>query len=76
MDGILGTKPDRRQRNQLFDAVVTIMKYKKSIIDRALYIKLLSDGTVSYIKVSTDDILKTTNNETEFPEIRRFFEKL
>ena len=34
-----------------------------------------SDGTVSYLTVSTDDILNTTNNETAFTEIRRVFEE-
>ena len=30
---------------------------------------------LSYIKVSTDDVLNTTNNETTFPELRIFFEE-
>ena len=34
-----------------------------------IYIKFFTDGTVSYIKVSTDDFLNTTNNETAFPEL-------
>ena len=27
-------------------------------------------GTVTYLMVSTDDGIKTTNNDTEFPELR------
>ena len=34
-----------------------------------------SDGTVSYLTVSTDDILNTTNNETEFTEPTNLFEE-
>ena len=37
--------------------------------------KVFSDVTVSYITVSTDDFINTTNNETEFPELRGFFEE-
>ena len=51
------------------------MKYKKITIDHDIYIKVFSDETVSYITVSTDDILNTTNNETAFTEIRRVFEE-
>ena len=51
------------------------MKYKKSTIYHAIYINVLSGGTVSYLKVSTGDVLKTSNNETEFPELRIFFEE-
>ena len=28
-----------------------------------------------HLKVSTDDVINTTNNETSFPELRRFFEE-
>ena len=66
MNVIQGTKPAVLQCNQLFDAVVTIMKYDKSTIDNSIYIKVFSDGTVSYLTVSTDDVLNTTNNETAF----------
>ena len=72
MNGIQGTKPDGRQWNILLDAVDTILKYKKITIDNTIYIKVLSDGTVSYLTVSTDDVINTTNNETEFPEIKIF----
>ena len=64
MNGIQGTKPAGRQWNQLLDAVVTIIKYKKIIIDYAIYIKVFSGVTVSYFTVSTNDVLNTTNNET------------
>ena len=55
--------------------MVTILKYKKRTIDHAIYIKVFSDGTVSYFTVSTNDFLVTTNNETEFPELRSVFEE-
>ena len=29
---------------------------------------------MSYLMVSTDDVLNATNNETAFPELRRVFE--
>ena len=54
--------------------MVTIIKYKKSKIDHDIYIKVFTDGTVSYLTVSTDDVLNTTNNKTEFPELIRVFE--
>ena len=34
-----------------------------------------SDGTMSYITVSAYYVLNTTNNKTEFPELRRVFEE-
>ena len=54
------------------ESVVTIPKYKKIAIDRAIFIKVLSDGTVSYPTVSTFYFINTTNIETAFPELRRF----
>ena len=75
MNGIHGTKPARRKWNRLLDAVVTILKYKKIRIYHTIYIRFLSDETVSYITVSTDDILNTNNNETVFPELTRVFEE-
>ena len=63
MNEIQGTKPVGRQWNRLLDAVVTIIKYKNSTIGHAIYIKVLTDVTVSYLTVSTDDVLNTTNNE-------------
>ena len=71
MNGIQGTNPAGRQCNRLLDAVVKIIKYKKSKIDRTIYIKVFADGTVSYLTVSTDDVLSTTNNENAFPELTR-----
>ena len=68
-------KPAGRQRNQLLDAVVTIIKYKKITIYYVIYIKVFSDGTLSYTKVSTDDVLNNNNNETEFPELIIVFEE-
>ena len=66
-------KPSGQQWNRFLDAVVKIIKYKKNTIDRAIYIKLFSDGTVSYLTVSTDDVLNTNNNETAFPELTIVF---
>ena len=75
MNGIQGTKSAGRKCNRLLDAVVTIIKYKKSTIDHAVYIKVFTDGTVSYLAVSTYYVLNTTNNETAFPELTRFFKE-
>ena len=72
MNGIQGTNPDGRQWKILLDAVVTILKYKKITIDHAIYIKFFTDGTVSYLAVSTDYVLNTTNNDTAFTEPTRF----
>ena len=75
MNGIQGTKPAGRQWDILLDAVVTILEYKKSTIDHDIYIKVFDDGTVSYLTVSTDDVLNTTNNENAFPELTRVFKE-
>ena len=75
MNGIQGTKPSGRQWNILLYAVVTILEYKKSTIDHAIYIKLFDDCTVSYLTVSTDDVLNTTNNENAFPELKIVFKE-
>ena len=64
MNVIQGTKPDGRQWNRLLDAVVIVIKYKKIVIDNTIYIRVLSDVTVSYLTVSTGDALNSTNNET------------
>ena len=58
-----------------YDAVVTILEYKKSTIDHAIYIKVFDDGTVSYLTVYTDDVLNTTNNKNAFPELTRVFKE-
>ena len=63
------------QWNRLLDAVVTIIKYKKFTIYHTIYIKVFYFGIYSYLVVSTDDFLNTTNNETAFTEIRRGFEE-
>ena len=54
---------------------MTIIKYKKRKIDHAIYIKVFSDKTVPYLRVPTDDILNTTNNKIEFPELTGVFKK-
>ena len=63
MNGIQGAKPAGRQLNKLLDAGITILKYKKITIDHAIYIKVFSDGTVSFLTVSTDDVINTTTKE-------------
>ena len=67
MDVIQETKPAGQQWNRLLGAVVTILRYKKITIDRAIYIKFLPDVKVSYLTVSTNGVLNTNNNETSFP---------
>ena len=62
MNGIQGTKPHRRQWNRILDAVVTIIRYKKITIDHAIYIKVFTNRTVSYLAFYTDDVLNTNNN--------------
>ena len=44
-------------------------------MDHAIFIKLFTDGAVSCLTVSTDDVLNTTTNKMEFPELTRFFEE-
>ena len=75
MNEIQGTKPSGRQWNELLDTVVTVLKYKKSKIYHAIYIKVFDDVTVSYLTVSTDAVLNTTNNENTFPELTRVFKE-
>ena len=75
INGIQGIKPDGRQWNRLLDAVVTIIKYKRITIYHDIYIKVFNGDTVSYITVSTDDVINTTNNESAFPELTRFFKE-
>ena len=52
------------------------MKQNKGTIDHAIYIKVLYDGMLSYLTVSTDDVLNTNNNKTEFLELRRSLKNL
>ena len=75
MNGIQVTNPAGRQWNRLLDVVATIIEYKKSTIDHAIYIKFFDDGTVSYPTVSTDDVLNTTSNDNAFPELTRVFKE-
>ena len=76
MNGIQGTKPAVRKWNRLLDTVVAIIKYNKITIYHSIYIKIFTDVTVSYLTVSADDVLNTTTNETEFPELTRVFKKI
>ena len=75
MNIIQVTKPSGRQWNSLLDVVFTILKYKKSTIYHAIYIKGFTDGTVLYLKVSTNDVINTNNNKTEFPELKIVFKE-
>ena len=75
MNEVHVTKPAGRQWNRLLDAVITILEYKTITIDHAIYVKVFDDGTVSYLTVSTDDVLNTTNNENAFPELTRVFKE-
>ena len=75
MDGIQATKPSGIKYNTLLDAVVTIITYKKITIDQDIYIKVFTDGIVSYLTVFTDDVFNTTTNETSFPELTRVFKE-
>ena len=49
MDEIRGTKLAGQKLNQLLDIVVTILKYKKITIYHAIYIKVFSNLTVSFL---------------------------
>ena len=53
----------------------TTLKYNKNTIDHDIYIKVSFGGTVSYLTISNADVINTNNNETEFPELTRFFEE-
>ena len=75
MNGIQGTKPAGRQWNRILYEVSTILKYKKRKIDCAIYIKVFADHTVSYLTVSTDDVINTTNNDNTFLELPRVFKE-
>ena len=75
MNEIQGTKPSKRQWNRIIDAVVTVIKYKKRTIGHAIYIKVFTDGAVSYLTVYTDDVLNNTNKNNTFPELKIFFKE-
>ena len=75
MNNIQGTKLAGRKWKLLLDSVVTIQKYKKRKFYNIIYIKVFSDENVSYLTVSNDGVLNTTNNETEFSELRSVFEE-
>ena len=62
MNGIQGTKPAGRKCNRLLDAVVTILKSKKSSIYHSIYIKVFTYVTLPYLTVSTYYVIDTTNN--------------
>ena len=72
MNVIQGTNPAVIQWNIFLYAVVTIRNYKKITIYHAIHIKVFTYGTVSYLTISTDDVLNTTNNENEFSELTIF----
>ena len=66
MNVIQGTKPAGRKWNRLLGAVVTMIKYNKIKIYHAIYIKVFYDRNVSYLTVSTDDVMNDNNNEISF----------
>ena len=68
-------KTAAQQYNRLLDAAVTIIKYKRIQIDPDICTNVLYDVTVSYLKISSGYIINTTNNETEFTELRRVLEE-
>ena len=74
MNGMQGKNPSVRQWNRILDELVTFMKYKKITIDNAIYIKIFPYCTVSYLTVSTDNVLNTKNNVTAFYEIITVFQ--
>ena len=55
--------------------MVKILNYREIIIDDDLYLNIFSYGNMTYIRVSTYDVLHCTNNETAFTELRRVFEE-
>ena len=69
MNGIEGKDQSGRPRNRLSDTMVTIIKVKKRRIDHVIYMNSFYDRTVSYLRLSTDDVLNTTNNEIQSPEL-------
>ena len=75
MNGIQGTNPDGRKWNRLLYAVVTILKHNMITIYHAIYIKVFTYGIVSYLIVSTNYYLNTTNNKNAFPELTRLFKE-
>ena len=64
MNEIQVTKLSVLQWNWILYTVFILLNYNKSTIDHAMYIKVFYRGTVSYLTVSNDDVLNTTNNET------------
>ena len=75
MNIIQDTNPEGQQLNRLLNAVVTMMIYNKITIDHVININVFSYVTVSYIIVSTDDVLNNTTNEIPFPELIKVFQK-
>ena len=66
-------KPAGQKWNRLLGSVVTILKYQKITDYNAIHIKLFSDGTLSYLTASTDNVPNTDNNYKAFPELTIFF---
>ena len=52
-----------------------MMKYKKITVNNAIYINIFYDGTVSYLTVSTGDVLDIINNDTDFSGLKNVFEE-
>ena len=52
-----------------------IISYKSSVIDYSIYVKLFSNGTVSYLTFPIDDLLYTKSNDNGFQELKNVFEE-
>ena len=71
-----GKKTAGLKYNRLLDSVFTILKYNKITMYHVNFIKVFSDGKVSYLTVSTGDVINNTNNKTAFTEITRVFDEM
>ena len=65
----------KKKWNWPLDKVVTTIEYKKITTDHVIYLKVFYLETISYIRVSTDDVFNIINKKTEFTEIKRVSEE-
>ena len=66
MNGIQVTKPLVWHWKRPLDTVVKNIEYKKITIDHAMYVKIFSNGMVSYLTMSRGVVLNTRNNDVTF----------
>jgi hypothetical protein len=75
MKNIYGVKQAGRLWNQMLDAKLREMKYKRSSVDMCLYYKLMNT-TIILVAIYVDDLLVTSNNvklvEKFFQEMKAF----